>query len=94
MTEVWVDGNALAGELREIFTVDITAARGRCASCGRAGAVAEARVYERAAGLVARCPNCEAVLLRLIRAPGRAFLDLHGLSFLELPLPVPATQLP
>ena len=90
MTQDWVDGNVLGGALREIFTMDVTAARGRCAGCGRAGAVAQARVYERAAGLVARCPGCDAVLLRLVRAPGRAFLDLHGLSFLELPLPEPA----
>jgi hypothetical protein len=84
---MWVDGNALAGELREIFTMDLTGVRGRCAGCGRTGLVGEARVYERAAGLVARCVGCDAVLLRLVRAPDRAFLDLHGLSFLELPLP-------
>jgi hypothetical protein len=87
MTQAWVDGNALAGELREIFTMDITGVRGRCAGCGRIGPVAEARVYERAAGLVARCAGCDGVLLRLVRAPGRSFLDLHGLSFLELPVP-------
>jgi hypothetical protein len=83
----YVDGNRLAGELREIFTVDVTAARGRCAGCGRVGALAETRVYPHAAGLVARCPGCDEVLLRLVRAPGRAFLDLHGLALLEVSLP-------
>jgi hypothetical protein len=39
------DGNALAGPLREIFAVDVTVARAQCAGCGRAGAVAELRVY-------------------------------------------------
>jgi hypothetical protein len=86
MTQAWVDGNALAGELREIFTMDITGVRGRCAGCGRIGPVAEARVYERAAGLVARCAGCDGVLLRLVRAPDRVFLDLHGISCLELAL--------
>jgi hypothetical protein len=82
-----MDGNMLAGTLREIFTMDVTAARGRCAGCGRMGMVAETRVYDHAAGLVARCPNCDAVLMRLVRAPDRAYLDLHGMSFLEVPLP-------
>ena len=83
----YMDGNALAGALREIFTMDVTAAQGRCAGCGRTGMVAETRVYEHAAGLVARCPGCDAVLIRLVRAPDRAYLDLHGMSFLEVPLP-------
>ena len=82
----YMDGNMLAGELREIFSMDVTAARGRCAGCGRMGMVAETRVYEHAAGLVARCPGCDAVLIRLVRAPDRAYLDLHGMSFLEVPL--------
>ncbi len=86
MTQTWVDGNALAGELREIFTMDVTVARGRCAGCGRTAPMAEARVYQQAAGLVARCSGCDSVLLRLVRAPGRAFLDLHGVALLELPL--------
>jgi hypothetical protein len=85
----FMDGNMLAGALREIFTVDVTAAQGRCAGCGRTGMVAETRVYEHAAGLVARCPGCDSVLLRLVRAPDRAYLDLHGMSFLELRLPEP-----
>jgi hypothetical protein len=83
----YMDGNMLAGALREIFTMDVTVARGRCANCGRIGMVAEARVYDHAAGLVARCPGCDAVLMRLVRAPDRAYLDLHGMSFLEMPLP-------
>jgi hypothetical protein len=89
-TQTWVDGNMLAGELREIFTVDMTVARGRCAACGRIDTVAAARGSPRAAGLVARCAGCDAVLLRLVRAPGRTFLDLHGLSLLELPDPATA----
>ena len=86
MTETWLDGNMLAGDLREIFAVDLTVAVARCASCGRTGAVAETRVYQHAPGLVARCPACDAVLLRLVRAPQRAYLDLHGVSWLELPV--------
>lgn len=83
----YLDGNALAGGLREVFAVDVTAATGRCAGCGLVGPVAALRVYDRAPGLVARCPRCEAVVLRLVRGPDRAWLDLRGTMHLEIPLP-------
>ena len=82
-----VDGNALAGDLREIFAVDLTVATGQCAGCGYRGAVATLRVYRQAPGVVARCPHCEEVVLRLVRGPGRAWLDLRGTVSLEIPLP-------
>jgi hypothetical protein len=89
LRDEWADGNMLAGALREIFTVDLTTARGRCAGCGTVDTIAAARVYDQAAGLVARCARCESVLLRLIRAPERAYLDMHGMTFVELRLPDP-----
>jgi Family of unknown function (DUF6510) len=88
MTERYEDGNQLAGPLREIFAVDITAAIQRCVKCGRTGPVAELRVYRRAPGLVARCPGCDAVVLRLVRGPAHAWLDLTGALSLKIPLPL------
>jgi Family of unknown function (DUF6510) len=82
-----LDGNVLAGALRELFTVDVTTATGRCVSCGTTGAVGQARVYVDAPGLVARCQACDEVVLRLVRGPGRAWLDLRGLTCLEVQLP-------
>ena len=82
-----LDGNALAGDLSEIFTVDVTTARFVCAGCGHADAVATLRLWEVAIGSVARCPHCEDVVLRLVRTPDRFVLDLHGAVRLELPLP-------
>ena len=87
MTDTYVDGNELAGPLRELFAVDVTVARGRCVGCGMEGMVAQAHVYDRAPGLVARCRGCDAVLLRLVRGPDRAWLDLRGVTYLEFPLP-------
>jgi hypothetical protein len=87
MDDDFLDGNEMAGAMRELFSADVTVARGRCVACGREGMVAEARVYARAPGAVARCPGCGSVLLRLVRAPGRAWLDLRGLSYLEFALP-------
>ena len=88
MTEEYEDGNALAGPLREIFAVDVTAAVGQCVSCGLIGPVAAMRVYQRAPGAVARCPGCEEVILRLVRGPRAAWLDLRGTVSLQIPLPV------
>jgi Family of unknown function (DUF6510) len=81
-----LDGNVLAGELMAIFGVEMTVATGVCDSCGRSGPVAELHVY-RAAGWVARCPGCEAVLLTIVDGPGRRWLRLAGLRTLEVPLP-------
>jgi Family of unknown function (DUF6510) len=83
----FVDGNDLAGAVRELFAADVTVARGRCVACGEEGMVAEAHVYYRAPGLVARCSTCDAVLMRLVRAPGRAWLDMRGVTCLEFALP-------
>jgi hypothetical protein len=82
-----VDGNALAGDLREIFAVDVTVATGQCAGCGYKGSVASLRVYRNAPGTVARCPHCEEVVLRLVRGRDKAWLDLRGTVSLEIPLP-------
>jgi hypothetical protein len=83
----FVDGNALAGPLREIFAVELTGARGRCAGCGRMDTVAGWHVYQEAPGAVARCAGCDSVLLRLVRGPGRAWLDLRGVICLQITLP-------
>ncbi|MEW9550076.1 DUF6510 family protein [Nonomuraea sp. NPDC050783] len=87
MTAEHLDGNALAGPLGEIFAVDVTAATGRCASCGQAGPVAGLHVYGPEPGLVARCPGCEEVMMRLVRGPGAAWLDLRGTVSLRVNLP-------
>jgi hypothetical protein len=85
-SDLWSDGNALAGPVGDIFRVDVTTAVGRCAGCGRTAPMAEVRVFDHAPGVVARCRVCDQVLLRLVRGPGRAWLDLRGLTYLQLPV--------
>jgi hypothetical protein len=82
-----LDGNAMAGGLREIFAVDVTAARYTCAGCGHADAVATLSLWGLDMGQVGRCPHCQDVVLRVVHAPDRVFLDLRGTVRLELPLP-------
>lgn len=84
--EAYVDGNALAGDLLEIFAMDMTTAAGTCGGCGRTAVLAAARVYRRAPGVVLRCAGCSHVLGRIVRTPGRLVVDLAGLRSLSLRL--------
>jgi Family of unknown function (DUF6510) len=79
-----LDGNVLAGALREVFAVDVTTARGQCAHCGQVNVLGQVAVYAEAPGAVARCPGCDAVVLRLVRGPDRVWLDLRGVVCLEV----------
>lgn len=79
----YLDGNAAAGELSKIFVMDVTAALGQCAHCGATKRFAETHLYMQCPGVVARCPVCENVLLRLVSAHQRVFLDMRGMRYLS-----------
>jgi len=83
----YLDGNAAAGALSEVFTMDVTAAITRCNGCGHTAVFAESRVYVNAPGLVARCAGCDEVLLRVVTTPSDVYVDLRGLTYLRLPNP-------
>jgi hypothetical protein len=82
-----LDGNVMAGALGELFAVDVSLGVVECASCGHTGLMAEVVVYADAPGMVARCPHCSDVLLRLVRRENRAWLDMRGLVCLRLGVP-------
>jgi len=77
-----LDGNA-AGDLGELFALDVTAAVSTCATCHDARRVAELRAYVQAPGLVLRCASCGAVQVRVVRSATRTWLDLSGVTVLE-----------
>ena len=79
----YLDGNAAAGELSDIFALDVTTAEGQCAYCGATKPFAEARVYVQGPGLVARCAVCEHILLRLVNVRQRVLLDVRGMTYLS-----------
>lgn len=79
----YLDGNAAAGELSKIFTMDVTSAEGQCAHCGAIKRFAEAHLYMQGPGMVARCAVCESVLLRLANVRQRAFVDMRGMTYLK-----------
>ena len=80
----WLDGNALGGLLLELFGSDWTAMPRRCQSCGRVWAVGAHRLY-RGAGLVLRCPSCDAIALCVATLPARHILHLEGSWRIEMP---------
>jgi hypothetical protein len=79
-----VDGNALAGQLSDLFAFDVTEAIGRCANCGASGMIGEAMVYRASPGTVARCPHCSAVLATIVESDDKIWLSLAGVSALEV----------
>jgi hypothetical protein len=78
-----LDGNAIAGTLAELFGGEMTEARGICVGCGAENFVGALHVY-RAAGIVVRCPSCDSVLMRIVEAPGRTWIDLQGVRTLQV----------
>jgi Family of unknown function (DUF6510) len=82
-SDLKLDGNAIAGLLREIFTMEMTTARSTCAGCGKVHEVGRVDVYLNAPGAVVRCPACEQVLMRIVHGGGRYWIDLSGTRCLE-----------
>jgi hypothetical protein len=79
-----LDGNAIGGLMLELFGVELTVATGVCGGCGAREQMARLHVYVDAPGVVVRCCHCEGVMMRIVRAPGRAWIDLSGMGSLEL----------
>ena len=85
-----LDGNALAGPLLELFTVDLSAAMATCAHCDGTAPMGEQQLYADAPALVLRCRSCSGVLLRCSpdsRASGTLRADLSGLRLLVASVP-------
>jgi len=87
MDEQRLDGNAAAGLLAEVFTVEITTARTACVRCGATGEVGAQIAYVSEIGTVVRCATCDNALIRVVRqddGPQRYWLDLKGIEYLQL----------
>jgi hypothetical protein len=85
-----LDGNALAGPLLELFTVDLSAAMATCLHCDGTAPLAEHQVYADAPALVLRCRDCAGVLLRYSadrHGSGMVHADFSGLRLLVAPVP-------
>ena len=79
-----LDGNAIAGDLYQVFGADLTGAMAECARCGATGYVAEQVVYMRGPGTVARCRTCGEIHLVLVTIHEVTCVDMRGLAALEM----------
>jgi hypothetical protein len=75
-----VDGNAVAGLLREVFALDVTTAALVCAGCGCEAQLGAVRVFGGTMGAVFRCDGCDDVVFRLVRTPDGYWLDMRGMQ--------------
>lgn len=79
-----LDGNAAAGILSELFTLEMTSSWIECANCGREGEMGTLLAFMQAPGVVLRCPACEYIILRIVEAPETIYLDLRGAVVVSL----------
>jgi ribosomal protein S27E len=80
-----LDGNAIGGELHELYGREMTTARGKCRHCGAVAQIAELTVFVRAPGSVVRCRSCGNVVIVLISVHGVARIDLGGFELAGAP---------
>jgi hypothetical protein len=79
-----LDGNAVAGELEQIFGRDMTVAVARCGGCGSDAAMGALMAFTRGPGVVLRCADCEGVVLRIVQTSRDVYLDVRGAAFVRM----------
>jgi len=79
-----LDGNAAAGLLAEVFTMEATTAVVTCAGCGASGPLGAAVAYVTEIGTVVRCANCDEPLIRAAEIRDRVVFDMRGTATMTL----------
>jgi hypothetical protein len=83
-TALMVDGNAVAGQLQQIFGRDMTMAIARCAGCAQDAEMGALMAFTRGPGVVLRCPACQAAIARIVETPSAIYLEARGAAYLRL----------
>jgi hypothetical protein len=81
--EPFIDGNAAASLLQEIFVLDATTAQIQCASCGFTEPVGSLRLYAAPMGAILRCNHCDCILLRATHTPHGRWLEMPQARYLR-----------
>lgn len=79
-----LDGNAVAGDMAELFGFEMTAAAHRCAHCGNIGAMGTLLAWTQGPGVTLRCCICREVVVRIVRTGSRTLIDVSGAAYLEI----------
>ncbi|TME85939.1 MAG: hypothetical protein E6I47_00415 [Chloroflexi bacterium] len=83
-TALMVDGNAVAGQLEQIFGRDMTMAIARCAGCARDAPMGALMAFIRGPGIVLRCPACQNAIARIVETPSATYLEARGAQYLRM----------
>ena len=83
-TALMVDGNAVAGQLQQIFGRDMTMTMARCAGCANDAEMGSLMAFIRGPGIVLRCPACQAAIARVVETPSAIYLEARGAAFLRM----------
>jgi hypothetical protein len=83
-----LDGNAIAGDLFEVFGTEMTTALGACAHCRAVAQIAELAVYLRGPGRVVRCRNCGNVVMVMVSLGRGVHLAETAFELQDPPPPV------
>ena len=83
-TALMVDGNAVAGQLQQIFDRDMTTAVTKCGACAREAEMGALMAFIRGPGVVLRCPACEAVIARIVETAAAIYLDARGAAYVRI----------
>lgn len=84
-TALMMDGNAVAGQLGEIFGREMTTALTRCAGCAHEAEMGALMAFTHSPGVVLRCPACQAAIARIVETPTAIYLEARGAEFLRMP---------
>jgi hypothetical protein len=79
-----LDGNAIAGLLREVFGSEMTHQAGCCRSCGTVSMVGAVHVFLSAPGVVMRCPACSSVLMVMTSIGEVTRVSVESLRWIQM----------
>ena len=83
-TALMVDGNAVGGQLEQIFGRDMTMAVARCAGCATEAELGALMAFTRGPGVVLRCPTCQAAIARIVETTSAIYLDARGAAYVRM----------
>jgi hypothetical protein len=83
MDTLMLDGNAVAGLLREVFAVELTTAIATCGTCGATDAVGATHVFP-GAGIVMRCRHCDNALVTIVKDDTRVWIGFAGVRTVQV----------
>jgi len=83
-TALMMDGNAVAGELQQIFGRDMTMAVARCEGCAADMEIGALMAFTRGPGAVLRCRACHAAIVRIVETPEALYFDVRGALYIRL----------